>query len=154
MESALDNWQNAWQSAAEISTANSTAEKLLSSLEQFNTVLEKFTGSLLFLQYEGTGLLPQESGKTARLMTEELTASVKSISLMESSGVSSLAAKTALAQKADTVRQELYSWSNMDSQISSKVFSRLIYIFGVFSFCVIGMIIIVAYRKTRSDRHR
>jgi len=154
VESALDNWQNAWQNADEISPGNSTAEKLLASLEQFSTVLENFTGSLLFLQYEGTKLLPQDSGKTTRLITKELTASVKRIAVTESPEAPALAEKTELTQKADAIRQTLYLWSGMDAQIASHVFSRSIYIFGVFIFFVIGMIIAVffLYRALRHSQ--
>jgi len=140
VENALDNWQN----AAEISPANSTADKLLASLEQFNTVLENYTGSLLFLQYEGTGLLPQGSGKTTLQITKELTASVKKIAATESPAPA-LAEKTGLTQKADAIRQTLYLWSGMDAQIASHVFTRSIYIYGVFIFFVIGMIIAVFF---------
>ena len=112
VETALGKWQN----AVEISANNSAAEKLVSSLEQFNEKLENFTASLVFLQYEGMGLLSQDSGKTTRLMSQELTASVKEIAEMESptdsfmefSAVFSLADKIALTQKADAIRQELY----------------------------------------------
>jgi len=44
VESALYNWQGS--PTDEISPNNSTAEKLFSSLEQFNAILENFTGSL------------------------------------------------------------------------------------------------------------
>ena len=160
VESALYNWlgspANAVAATDETASDNSTAENLFSSLDQFYTVLENFTGSLLFFQYEGTGLLPQGSGKTACLMTKKLTASVKIIAVAEKSGAlpipNSLEAKTSLAQDADAIRRELYSWSSMDSQISSNVFSRLIYIFGVFSFFVIGMIILVLFLY-RALRH-
>ena len=111
VESALYNWQGSTGDKA-------TAENIISSLERFDKILEDFTGSLLFLQYEGTGLLPQESGKTACLMTKELTASIKRIASMENSGVSNTdlpAAKTALAKEADMIRSELYSWLSMDS---------------------------------------
>jgi len=65
VETALDNWQIAWQialqnalqNAVETSNINSTAEKLVSSLEQFNEELENFTASLVFHQYERIGLL-------------------------------------------------------------------------------------------------
>ena len=138
VESALYNWQG---SPADTG-ASDEAENLFSSLEQFNKILEEFTGSLLFLQYEGTGLLPEGSGRTACRMTKELIASVKIIVIAENSGApavqNSLAIKTDLARKADAIRKELYSWSSMDSQISSNVFLRSIYLFGVFSFCVIG----------------
>jgi signal transduction histidine kinase len=149
VESALYNWQGS------TGGINSTAENLFSSLEQFDKILEDFTGSILFIQYEGTGLLPQESGKTACIMTKELTASIKKIVLMESSGVSNAdlpAAKTALAKEADMIRSELYSWLSMDSQISSNVFKRLIYIFGVFSVFVIGMIVLTLFLY-RALRH-
>jgi len=152
VESALYNWQG---STGKISIDNSPLENLLSSLEQFNKILEDFTGSLLFLQYEGTGLLPEESGKTACLMTKELTFSVKRIAEMESSGVSRSdlsAEKDAAALKAGAIRRELYSWSSMDSQISSNVFSRSIYIFGVFSVFVIGMIVLTLFLY-RALRH-
>ena len=158
VESALDNWQN----TGEISPNNTTAKKLFASLEQFNENLETFTASLIYIQYEGTGLLPQDSGKTTRLMAKELTASVKEIALMESpaelsaelSAVSALTAKMALTQKADAIRQELYSWSSIDSSISSNVFSRSIYIFGVFSVFVIGMIVftLLLYRALRHSQ--
>jgi len=52
VESALYNWQGSTGDKA-------TAENLFSSLEQFDKILENFTGSLLFIQYEGTGLLPR-----------------------------------------------------------------------------------------------
>jgi len=158
VESALDNWQNAWQNADEISLNNSTAKKLYTSLEQFNEKLKTFTASLIFLQYEGTGLLPQDSGKTTRLMTKELTDSVKEITEMESSAEFSdvflMADKIALTQKADAIRQELYSWQSIDSQISSNVFSRSIYIFAVFSVFVIGMIVftLFLYRALRHSQ--
>jgi len=158
VESALDNWQN----ADEISLDNTTAQKLFASLEQFNENLETFTASLIYLQYEGTGLLPQDSGKTTLLMAQELTASVKRIAEIENptessaelSDVSSLSAKMALTQKADAIRQELYSWSSIDSQISSNVFSRSIYIFAVFSVFVIGMIVftLFLYRALRHSQ--
>jgi len=158
VESALDNWQN----TNEISPNNSTAQKLFASLEEFNENLETFTASLIYIQYEGTGLLPQDSGKTTRLMAKELTASVKEIALMESptessaelSAVSTLTAKMALTKKADTIRQELYSWASIDAQISSNVFSRSIYIFGVFSVFVIGMIVftLLLYRALRHSQ--
>ena len=146
VESALYNWQGS--NTGETSTDNSTAENLFSSLEQFNKKLEDFTGSLLFLQYEGTGLLPEESGETARLMTKELTDSVKEIAATENSA----AAKNAVIQKADAIRNKLYSWSSMDSQISSNVFTRSIYIFGVFSVFVIGMTVLVLFLY-RALRH-
>jgi len=158
VESALGKWQN----AVEISANNSAAEKLVSSLEQFNEKLENFTASLVFLQYEGMGLLSKDSGKTTRLMTQELTASVKEIAEMESStdsfaefsAVFSLADKIALTQKADAIRQELYLWSNIDTSISSKVFSRLFNVFGIFLFFVICLVIIVLflYRDLRHSR--
>jgi signal transduction histidine kinase len=150
VESALYNWQASDND--ETFYDNSTAENLLSSLKQFNTVLENFTGSLLFLQYEGTGLLPEGSGKTAYLMTNELTASVKRIAALENSGSDLPAVKTILAQKAEAIRKELYSWSSMDSQISSNVFFRSIYIFGVFSVFVIGMIVLILFLY-RALRH-
>ena len=59
VESALNNWQN----AVEISANNTTAEKLVSSLEQFNEKLENFTASLVFLQYEGMGYYPKTAEK-------------------------------------------------------------------------------------------
>ena len=145
VENALGNWQNAAE--------KSTADKLLATLEQFNTVLEKFTGSLLFLQYEGAGLLPQGSGKTTRQITKELTAAVKRIAETESPAPA-LAAKTELTQKADAIRQTLYLWSGMDAHIASNVFSRSIYIYGVFIFFVIGIIIAVffLYRALRRSQ--
>ena len=150
VETALGKWQN----AVEISANNSTAEKLVSSLEQFNEKLENFTASLVFLQYEGMGLLSKDSGKTTRLMTQELTASVKKISETDSPDVSLLADKIALTQKADAIRQELYLWSNIDTSISSKVFSRLFNVFGIFLFFVICLVIIVLflYRDLRHSR--
>jgi len=141
VENALVNWQN----AVEISTNNATADKLLASLEQFNAVLENYTGSLLFLQYEGIKLLPLDSGKTTRQMTKELTAAVKRIAETESPDVPALAAKTELTQKADVIRQELYVWSSTDLSISSHVFFRTNYIFGVFILFVIGLIIAVYF---------
>jgi signal transduction histidine kinase len=149
VESALDNWQN-----TDKPPNNTTVQKLYNSLEQFNENLETFTASLIYIQYEGTGLLPQDSGKTTLLMANELTASVKKISEMELSAVSTLTAKTALTQKADAIRQQLYSWSSIDSQISSNVFSRSIYIFGVFSVFVIGMIVftLLLYRALRHSQ--
>jgi signal transduction histidine kinase len=161
VESSLYDWQNITANAEAATdgtdSVNSTTENLSSSLDQFYTILENFTGSLIFLQYEGTGLLPQDSGKTACSMTKKLAASVKTIAAMESSDASHsdlLTAKNALAQEADAIRRELYSWSSMDSQVSSNVFSRLIYIFGVFSFFVIGMIILVfiLYRDLRHSQ--
>jgi len=137
VESALYDWQG----------YNTKAENLLSSLEEFNKILEDFTGSLLFLQYEGTGLLPEESGKTTRLTTKELTDSVKRITAAEN-----LAEKNALALSAGAIRSELYLWSSMDSQISSNVFSRSIYIFGIFSVFILGMVVFVLF-LFRALRH-
>jgi len=124
VENALYNWQN----AAETSPGKSTADKLLASLEQFNKILEDFTGSLLFRQYEGTGLLPEGSGKITAVMTRDLIASVKAAERQDA-----LSLKLALTQEADAIRRELYSWSGIDTQISSNVFLRSIYIFGVFA---------------------
>jgi len=156
VESALYNWQGGTPGSPPGAAANDETEALFSSLEQFNEILEDFTDSLLFRQYEGTGLLPEGSGRTAAGLTKELIDSVKIIAIAERSGALpiqvSLAVKTALAQKADAIRKELYSWSSMDSQISSNVFLRSIYIFGVFSFCVIGMIILVLFLY-RALRH-
>jgi signal transduction histidine kinase len=150
VETALGKWQN----AVEISANNTTAEKLLSTLEQFNEKLENFTASLVFLQYEGMGLLSEDSGKTTCLMAQELTASVKKISETYLPDVSLLADKIALTQKADAIRQELYLWSNIDTSISSKVFSRLFNVFGIFLFFVICLVIIVLflYRDLRHSR--
>jgi len=152
VESALYNWQVSPAGA----DAGGETEALSSSLEQFNIILKDFTGSLLFSQYEGTGLLPEGSGRTACFKTDGLIGSVKVIAIAEKSGVlvaqNSLAIKTTLAREADAIRKELYSWSSMDSRISSNVFLRSIYIFGVFSFCVIGMIILVLFMY-RALRH-
>jgi signal transduction histidine kinase len=153
VENALDNWQNAWQNAAEISPAKSTADKLLATLEQFNAVLEKFTGSLLFIQYEGTGLLPKDGGKTTRQMTKELTAAVKRMAETESPAPT-LAAKTELTQKADAIRQTLYLWSGMDANIESNVFSRSLYIYGVFILFVIVFIIAIYFLFMALSRSR
>jgi len=157
VESAIYNWLGSPANAAdETAYDNSTAENLLSSLDQFYKVLENFTGSLLFIQYEGMGLLPQGSGKTACLMTKNLTASVKIIAAAEKSGAlpfpNSLEAKTSFAQDADAIRWELYSWSSIDSQISSNVFSRIIYISGVFLIFIIGMVFLILF-IARALRH-
>jgi len=78
VETALDNWQN-----ADEPPNNTTAQKLYTSLEQFYEKLKNFTASLIFIQYEGTGLLPKDSGNTTLLMAQELTASVKRIAEIE-----------------------------------------------------------------------
>jgi anti-sigma regulatory factor (Ser/Thr protein kinase) len=145
VESALYNWQGSPTGNAE----NDETENLFSSLEHFNKILEDFTGSLLFRQYEGTGLLPEGSGKTACRITQELITSVKAAEHQDA-----LSIKPALVLEADAIRRELYSWSGIDTQISSNVFLRSIYIFGVFTLCVIGMIILalLLYRALRHSQ--
>jgi signal transduction histidine kinase len=149
VESALYNWQGGTPGVTAGDHESGEAEALFSSLEQFNKILKEFTGSLLFLQYEGTGLLPEGSGRTACRMTEGLIASIKVIAATERADVlpagNLLEIKSGLAREADAIRKELYSWSSMDSQISSNVFSRLIYIFGVFSIFVLGMIVLTLF---------
>jgi len=70
------------------------------------------------------------------------------------SAVLSSADKIALTQKADAIRQEIYLWSSIDASISSKVFSRLFNVFGIFLFFVIGLVIFVLflYRDLRHSR--
>jgi signal transduction histidine kinase len=154
VESALNNWLN----ADEITPNNTTTQKLNTSLEQFNEKLKNFTASTIFLQYEGTGLLPQDSGKTTIQIAQELTASVKRIAEMDSpmelSASSLKAEKIALAQKADTIREELNTWQTIASKISTNVFSRLIYIFAVFSVFVICLIFftLFLYRALRHSQ--
>ena len=153
VESALYDWQGAAANAAvtdgavitadaAITADGTEAEKLFLTLEQFRLMLEDFTGSLLFLQYEGTGLLPEESGKTVSRMTSELSASLKK-AVTAKNFSDTLNVRAEIIPKAAAIRGELYFWSEADSQISSRVFSRFAYIFGVFSVCVVFLIVLV-----------
>jgi signal transduction histidine kinase len=158
VESALNNWYppHVTQAVPADAADGETAE-LLSTLEQFKEILEAFTASLLFLQYEGTGFLPEGSGKTICQMTEEFYSSIVKTAAMERndggrSGI--LAAKEALVRKADAIRKELYNWYRVDSQISSVVFSRFVKIFGIFSFGIIFYVVLIwfLYRALRRAR--
>jgi len=148
VESALGNWLN----------ADETTQNLNTTLEQFNEKLKTFTASLIFQQYEGTGLLPKDSGKKTIQTAQELTAAVKRISEMENrteqSAISLNAEKIALTQKEDAIREELNKWQTVYSKISTDVFSRLIYIFAVFSVFVICLIFftLLLYRKLRHSQ--
>ena len=132
-ESALYRWQDT-------SVIN---EELFSALERFRISLNDFTASLLFTEYNRTGLIPKESGTTVSRMTDSLAASVASIMAMKteenwndySEAVES--ARAAALPEAAVIRQELNFWFRTDSLVSSHVFNRFTYITAVFLFCII-----------------
>ena len=115
VEKALNQWTN-----ASPDTTMAAGTELLLTLEKFSNTLDKFTGSLLFSQYKRIGLLPKNSGMEISQMTFRLIASVNE-------GNSS-AAKL----EAELIGGELASYIQLDTEVSSRGFSRLAWLFSVF----------------------
>ncbi|MCL2128816.1 MAG: ATP-binding protein [Treponema sp.] len=143
VESALYRSQNASETNNSADDKMVMMEELLSALEQFRLSLNDFTGSLLFTEYNRTGLIPKESGIIVSRLTDSMLNSVKAGENRYDFPETAESADALM--QAEAIRKELNSWFLMDSRLSSQVFERSIWIMGVFLFCIIILAIAICF---------
>ena len=108
-------------------------DNLLFYLEKFQMSLESFTQSLVFLQYENMGLLPENSGEEFRRKIKNM------INYVNEGNIA------AAAMEAQPIREELALYVRLDTKVSSLIFSRFAFIFGVFAALIIILIAAIWY---------
>lgn len=137
LSNLLEDWfavENALEKPLLKQAGNEPSEtELMSALEKFSISLDRFTGSLIFSQYERIGLLPENSGKEIRQTLSRLIVSVNE------------GESAAVKQEAEAIAKELARYIQLDTKVSSQGFSRLAWVFGVFVVLTIILFGVVWY---------